>query len=271
MKKILIIASVALLAACSPQIYPLTMMVRQPSKSGIDLARKDITISYMDSPDSSFNLAVASAMARSLEEDYFGGQEVIGIYRIPQDSVSLDLMHSLVMETGGDVVFLLSGNLGEPVAATGGKVVQLNTILDVYDSMGKDKVKHFKGSAKLTSPSDQATDIGERISSRFLSEWVHETFSFYYYDDFSFSSWVEGLQNVADAKFSKAVDSWAPLARDGSNTKKACACYNIAMAFYLMEDYSLSSRWLDLADKMEELTLSPGLRKRINSHLEKLE
>jgi hypothetical protein len=43
----------------------------------------------------------------------------------------------------------------------------------------------------------------------------------------------------------------------------------MAMAFYLSEDYKMSSRWLDLADRMETLPLSEGLHKRLANHLEK--
>ena len=66
-----------------------------------------------------------------------------------------------------------------------------------------------------------------------------------------------------------AIDGWAKIAKSGSDLKKACACYNIAQAFFLMGDYSLSSRWLDEADRFENLSLSPGLRKRLSEHLEK--
>ena len=112
------------LAACSPQTLTLNVDMRHPSKSGIDLARKSMSVVYMDDgkADTTFSNAVASSMARSLEEDYFGGREAIGVYKIPVDSVSLDLMHRLVIDTGDDVVFLLGPptfgevDLSDPVA-----------------------------------------------------------------------------------------------------------------------------------------------------------
>ena len=41
----------------------------------------------------------------------------------------------------------------------------------------------------------------------------------------------------------------------------------MAQAFYLLEDYQLSARWLDQAEKLENLSLAPGLRKRLAKHL----
>ena len=295
-------------AACSPQVYPLYMEVRGPSPSGLTLAGKNISVVYMDGNnqvDSLFDRQVASSLARSLEADYFDGREQVGIFRTPAtDSVSLDLMHSLVMETEGDVVFVLSSNLGQPapetnqVAAKATSVdsayvcpvaVPVRTQLYVYDSMGKDKVIPYKGSAvlrplvfnngaltedglkslALRSMAGEADEVGERISTRFLSTWTTESFSFYYFDDMNTNTWINGLAEALEGRYAAAVDLWSPLVKQGSSTYRACACYNIAQAFYFMEDYEMSSRWLDMAEKLENVSLAPGLRKRLSHHLEK--
>ena len=295
-------------AACSPQVYPLYMEVRGPSPSGLTLAGKNISVVYMDGNnqvDSLFDRQVASSLARSLEADYFDGREQVGIFRTPAtDSVSLDLMHSLVMETEGDVVFVLSSNLGQPAPETNQVVakatsvdsayvcpvaVPVRTQLYVYDSMGKDKVIPYKGSAvlrplvfnngaltedglkslALRSMAGEADEVGERISTRFLSTWTTESFSFYYFDDMNTNTWINGLAETLEGRFAAAVDLWSPLVKQGSSTYRACACYNIAQAFYFMEDYEMSSRWLDMAEKLENVSLAPGLRKRLSHHLEK--
>ena len=305
-----IVAAAALLAAaCSPQVYPLYMEVRGPSSSGLTLAGKNVSVVYMDGNnqvDSLFDRQVASSLARSLEADYFDGREQVGIFRTPAtDSVSLDLMHSLVMETEGDVVFVLSSSLGLPAPETNQVVpkatsvdsafvcpvaVPVRTQLYIYDSMGQDKVIPFKGSAvlrpmvynngtltedglkslALRSMAGEADIVGERISTRFLSTWTTETFSFYYWEGgWQSDVWIYALANMLDGKIAAAVDQWMPLVKLGNNTSRACACYNIAQAFYLMEDYELSARWLDTAEKLENVSLAPGLRKRLAHHLEK--
>lgn len=273
MRKLVILAAAMLLmAACSPQVYNLYLDVRQPSRSGFDLSRKSMAIAYMDSAgsaDTLFDHRAASAMARVLESDYFGGEEVIQIYRIPEaDSVSVDLMHSLVMDTNRDVVFVLNSKLGDPIPPEMEKC-SIDTRLDVYDSMGKDKVRHFKGSSIISAKQEESSEtVGQRIATRFLSEWKTEGFSLYYFDDFAASAWERALVSMYDRKFTEAIDTWGTLLT-GSALKRACASYNIAMAFYLLQDYELAARWLDQADKLENLSQSPALRKRIASHLEK--
>ena len=304
-----ILAAALMAVACSPQVYPLYLEVRGPSPSGLKLAGKNISVVYMDGNnqvDSLFDRQVASSLARSLEEDYFDGREQVGIFRTPAtDSVSLDLMHSLVMETEGDVVFVLSSTLGQPAPETNQVVakatsvdsafvcpvaVPVRTQLYVYDSMGQDKVLPYKGSAvlrplvfnngaltedglkslALRSMAGEAEEVGERISSRFLSTWTTETFSFYYLEGtLQNDIWIYALSNALDGKFAAAVDMWMPLTKQGSAMNRACACYNIAQAFYLMEDYEMSSRWLEMAEKLENISLAPGLRKRLSQHLEK--
>lgn len=278
MKKLFWILIAALpLAACSPQVYPLHLEVRQPSASGLTLVGKTASIVYMDGSntvDSLFDRHAASALARALEADYFGGEEVIGLSRVPtQDSIGVDLMHTLVMETGGDVIFLLSSKLS-PIPETESADVPMESTLYVYDSMGEDAVKRYHGSAVLKDCSaeqldGQAEEVGTRISRRFLSNWTTESYSFYYFDDFSSESWFTPLQDAADGQFAKAVQGWEPLVKDGTNIKRACACFNMAQAFYLLGDYVISSRWLDEAGKLENLTQVPALRKRLAAHLEK--
>ena len=309
MRHLWIVAAALLAAACSPQVYSLYLDVRGPSSSGLTLAGKNISVVYMDGTtqvDSLFDRQVASSLARSLEADYFDGQELVGIFRTPAtDSVSLDLMHSLVMETEGDVVFVLSSKLGLPAPETNQAVpgatsvdsafvcpvpVPVRTQLYVYDSMGQDKVLPYKGSAvlrplvynngmltedglkslALRSMGQEAENVGQRVSGRFLSTWNTESFSFYYYNSTSMDDpWIFALAHVLDGEFSQAIDGWAPYTKRGSNQARACACYNIAMTFYLMEDYPLASRWLDMAEKLEDVSLAPGLRKRLAVHLEK--
>lgn len=308
MKRLSIFVAALLLAACSPQVYPLHLEVRQPSVSGLDLNRKSISIVYMDGTnnlDSLFDRGVASAMARLLEEDYFDGQEAVGIYHAPSvDTVTVEKMHSLVMDTEKDVVFFLSTRLGEftpeqnqPVS--GAPVpdsayvcpvaIPVTTSLMVYDSMGEDRVARFSGNAvlhpmvynsgitteeglktlALRQMDAQSEEVARRISSRFVSQWKTESFRFYFFDDLRVDEWVEALQYVNDGQFAKAIDIWMPLVAKGYNIKRACAAYNLAMAFYLLEDFELSERWLSLAEKMENLSLAPGLRKRLGAHLEK--
>jgi len=309
-RSVLLAAALVLAVSCSPEIYTHYLEVRQPSDSGLDLSRKSMAVVYMDGSipaDSTFNRSVASALARALEEDYFGGEEVIGLYHIPQaDSLSKETMQQLVMDTGEDVIFLLNSSLGEAVLETNQEVrnarsvdsayvcpaqIPLSTSLFIYDSLGEDVVHRYTGSAVIrplvfnsgTMPEDnlkrqalvasagtEAETIGNRISSRFISNWQIEGFSFYYFDDNTAEQWISGIQKALDGQFAAAVDIWAQFLNADDYRRQACACYNIALAFYLMEDMNLATRWLDQADALDsEVVLSSGLHRRIEAKTKK--
>jgi hypothetical protein len=295
--------SALVLAACSPQTFTLGVDMRYPSKSGIDLTRKTMSIVYMvdGKADSTFSNAVASSLARSLEEDYFGGREAIGVYKIPVDSVSLDLMHRLVMDSGDDVVFLfgppsfgevsLSDNVAvqNPVSVDSAFVAQAqipyNARLFVYDSMDKeDKLNMFRGGSilrtqvfsngvtakeflqerALQSKAPAADLVGAQISNRFVPTWKKEGYSVYYFDGFD-DDWIDALNMAYDMHWKRAADIWMKKVSDKNYTKRACACYNTALAFYMMGDLDIALKWLDRADSYTDLSLSPALRKRIES------
>ena len=291
------------LAACSPQTLTLSVDMRHPSKSGIDLARKTISIVYMDNEtaDTTFSNGVASGLARSLEEDYFGGNEAIGVYKIPVDSVSLDLMHQLIMDTGDDVVFLLGPPTFGEVALAGNVAVQNPVSVDsafvaqaqipysaklfVYNSMDKeDRLQVFRGSSILRTQvysngvtaqeflkeraldyKDMGADlVGRQISNRFVPTWKTENYSLYYYEGWD-DDWVKAAYCALDMNWKQAADIWMKKVNDGSYSKRACACYNTALAFYMMGDLNLAAKWLDRADELGSPSLSPGLRKRIEA------
>ena len=291
------------LAACSPQTLTLNVDMRHPSKSGIDLSRKTMSVVYMDdgAADTAFSNGVASSLARSLEEDYFAGREAVGVYKIPADSVSLDLMHRLVIDTGDDVVFLIGPPafgevaLSDNVARKDSKSVDsayvtqaqipYNAKLFVYDSMDKDdRMQMFRGSSILRTPvynngvtakeylkelalknkAEGADLVGKQISNRFVPTWKTEGYSLYYFEGWD-EDWVNAVYLAYDMNWKQAADIWMKKVNDNSYTKRACACYNTALAFYMMGDLNLATKWLDRADQYGTPSLSPGLRKRIEA------
>ena len=307
-KPVWILTAALLLAACSPQIYPLYLDVRQPSASGLDLHRRSLSVVYLDGTnptDSLFDRAAASALARELEADYFDGREEVALYHIPTpDSLSLELMHSLVMDTDADVVFLLSSSLGTPSLAQSTPAGNVSSVdsafvcpvtlpvrssLAVYDSMGEDKIRSFSGSADLRDQvyhngllteeallaaacrqvDRQGEQVGKRIARRFLSNWKTESFSFYYFESLDAQAWDQPLADLTQGQLGKAMDGWMALVKEGGELKRACAAFNLAQAFYLLEDYPMSARWLEAANKWEDLSLAPGLQKRLEAHLQK--
>lgn len=297
-----VLAALLVAAGCTPQTTTMHLQMRAPSSSGIDFSQKTMALAYQAGTpvDSLIGLNVCSALARALEEEYFDGKEVIGIYNVPVDTVSLDRMHDLVMDTGADVVFVLEppkmGEMvvGAEVPVTGARpdssravsgYVPAEVRLLVYDSMEKaDQIHTFKGTStlrplyyygKALSHDEQVhglnasleapcQTLGTNLSRSFVSGWEPLDFSFYYYDNFQ-EEWFDALYAAWDFKWQKAIDLWMSLLTPENSEKTACASYNIATVFYVLGDYKLAAEWLDLADASCSLPLSPGLRKRIDA------
>lgn len=308
-KMIIAAAAAMLMAACSPETYSIYLDVRQPSHSGFDLSRKTMAIVYMDGPtkaDSLLGATSAAAFAEAMEKDYFGGEEAIGMYAYPaSDTVSVETMRSLIMDTGEDVVFLLKPRIGEPGEASNiankkathpdsayvyKAKVPLTVSLYVYDSMGKDTVKTYHGSTtanvavfnggitpeefmndhlKARVPGIAGETVGKRISTRFLGGWKTETFTFYWFEDLDEEEWISAIDKAQQGKFADAIKVLEPLVKSKNQYKAAHACYNVALCFYLLGDMELASKWLDEADKMENVSQTGALRRRIINNLQK--
>ena len=300
-----IAAAALLLAACSPMTYPIQLEMRHPSASGLNLSGKSIAIGCMSgtgASDSLFTVAAASGLARTLEADYFGGEEVIPIFQVPQTGeISMELMMKYFMDSGQDVFFLMgapeygSVSLGVNSPARGvittpdsafvaPCTVPFSLKMWVFDSLeGKDTFHSYKGgstikinvynngmltgdglmSETLRQAAGHADRVGIQLGGSFVSTWKLEQYSLYYYDDYSTQDWFKPLDEAEKFNWTKAVDLWTPFLKSRDYQKRACASYNIAVAFYMRGDYELALRWLDQADRFGQPALSPGLRKRI--------
>lgn len=167
--------AIALIAcACGPSRYAVQIEMRYPSKSGVDLAGKIVSVVYVsdsDSVASRFNGAMAEGFAYALEQDYGTGDGSIGLYEVlsrqDTDYASRDSMFNYLMTTGADVVFLFGlPQLGQMNVSGATKVtsassadssyvssggIQYKLHLYCYDAMNKeDKVIAFGGVSTAT-------------------------------------------------------------------------------------------------------------------------
>lgn len=310
-RKIAAIAAAALLglAGCSPQTTTVYLQMRSPSASGLNLSGKTLAIVYPRTgvpADSAFCVNASSALARALEEDYFSGEEIIGIYETDPDSLGLGKMRNLVMDTGSDVVFLLNTpmfgdvTLGQNVRNSG--VVSTDSLyawtsrvpvafsIDLYDSMEKEeKVHTYNGNASLRPVvyndgrlqssdvlplamqqiGESSQSVGKKISEAFVSGWEMTNVSLYYYDYLD-DNWIEAVENAYGMDWKGAIDKWLKLVESGGNNpeRMACASYNLASAFYVLGNYPLAKQWLEHAENsFPGLSLIPGLKSRIAAKL----
>lgn len=147
MKKLLVAIAVAglSLVSCAPLKHAVHVEMRHPSKSGVDLAGKDISVVYLETDNTyanAFSEGMADGFAYTLEQDYGTGEGSVGIYRMPMSPggnyASKDSLFNILMDTGADVVFLFD-------------TVRLGTIV-------------IGGATRVASPQSDATAYISRAS-----------------------------------------------------------------------------------------------------------
>lgn len=173
MKRILALCAAAfgILVSCGPSKHAIHVEMRHPSKSGIDLVGKNVTVVYLENDNqvsSDFAESMADGFAYTLEQDYGIGNNSIGIYRMRQmpgaDYSQRDSLFNILMDTGADVVFLFDtlkfgamtvggpSRVSYPSSKDSSYVSSANIPytmkLYCYDGMGKeDKVQAFGGTS----------------------------------------------------------------------------------------------------------------------------
>jgi hypothetical protein len=106
--------------------------------------------------------------------------------------------------------------------------------------------------------------VGQQFSNRFTPTWKTETYTLYYYDGWD-EDWVNAAYLATQYQWKSAADIWMKKVNDNNVTKRACACYNTALSFYMMGDMNLATKWLDRADAHSVLDSSRSLRTRIEA------
>lgn len=261
-------------ASCSPSAYVTRMETRQPSTSGLSLYGKNLAVVYLESKDGSdslLNNRISDALALNLEMDFFDSQEAIPVFRVPKDDNGLysskDTLASYIMDLDCDVIMMLdTPEVQGPVSQR-----SYSSKLYIYDSMWeKDDVVVLNSTYRLPENDIEAKalSVGSSLADPLRSEWKTEDFTYVYFDDLS-SGWIEALEAVDEGELDKSISLWMKLAKSRSSIQRACAMYNISMACYLLGEYELAEEWLDRADENYPISLSPGMRKRIETALHK--
>ena len=193
-----LVLSLALAVACGPTRHSIHVEMRHPSKSGIDLAGKNISVVYLenDNPlNNGLGKGIADGLAHAIEEDNGTGFGSVGIYmmRAQQEGVysSRDTLINLLIDTGSDLVFLVdtlatgeltmggSTSVAAPVSPDSSYIATGNLPFTMklycYDGMDKsDKVHTYNGSSvavpyAYSNGRESASTLKERAVSS-LSE-----------------------------------------------------------------------------------------------------
>lgn len=158
-------------AACAPSKYTMHLETRYPSKSGLDLAGKNVSVIYLENGTGfkdGFSASMAESLAYNLEKDYGTGEGSVGVFRMSKSAggnyASKDTLFNLLMDTGSDLVFLIDTvRFGEMTVGGPSKVayatvsdsstvnvgsIPFNLRLYSYDAMNESEdVKSFGGTA----------------------------------------------------------------------------------------------------------------------------
>ncbi len=274
MKKIILIfASIALAAACSPMAYIIPLEMRTPSTSGMDLGGKNYAVVYqsdsLDLAQETFQSTFAQEfmdklVARNQSPE---GSAVYAYRSLDKAAATRDSLINMLVETGNDVVifvkptdFIISPNSSE-----------FTINLSIYDSMDKeDVVRQFVRTNTVNRQLSEdnasiiATKTAGEISEFFKSQWKLQQFTFLYY---TAEKWYEAMFLAEQMQWEDAINIWMGQTKTNSMLKRSAAAYNISVACYIMGEYRLALEWLDRSDKDQPLSLSPGHRSRIQKKL----
>ncbi len=263
-----------LVCSCTPSVYNVYAQMRRPSNSGLDIVGKSLSVISLepqDKSDTSFCRTMAEAIASNLEKEYFDGEQSIAVYRAPRDPmgkyVSKDSLVSMVMKTGSDVVILQDV---PNVIMDGNNRLSCLVQVYVYDSMNKanDKVFLIKDSEAIPEKgmASLASKFGEEVARQLYPNWKEERIDYYYYLSWG-NDWDYASYYAEDMQWKKAMDIWMKQSVKGSSSRRAAACYNVAVSCYMLGDMELARKWLDESEKLGHLDLASRLRKKIDRRL----
>lgn len=267
MKRLLTISALAfLLVSCGPSRHAIPVEMLHPSRSGIELTGKLMSVVYAETGSDQIRKEMAESFANALEQGY--GEGTVGFYNVKgttEEYAVRDSMVNLLMTTGSDVVFLFDSKAGDMTTAG----VLVNVAIYCYDAMNKeDKVQSFSGTKVLAASSakelrEEVAKAGKLVAEPFEAQWKLEQYSIAYYDS---SKWYEGLLKAEQYDWKGAMEIWLGLLNTNDMMKRAVAEYNISVSCYMLGDLDLALEWLDRSDADNKLpTLSDALRKRIEA------
>ena len=290
--------------ACSPATFNITLDMRAPSKTGLSLGGKNISVSYLAGAgkrDSLFAFGMAEGFAGAIEEDYFGGNEVIDIYRVSREPVAdysrKEAMIDLLLEQDSDAVFLFDVlSLGDISVSSVRKTASPAPVdssyvatatapfairLYVYDAMNPaDTVLIYnaadraeavvwtngaESAAALGAKAEKAMkEAGESIGKRCANIFLStwEKADFTIYY-FESGEWFTASQAAYEYKWTEAMDAWIAMLDTKDMRKRSCLEYNLASVNCILGYKNIASQWLDRSDADYKLPESDALRRRI--------
>ena len=258
--------------SCGPTRHAIQVEMRHPSKSGLELGGKIVSVLYSATGVADadlYNEKMADSFAKALENDYGTGDGSVLLHKVEDprgNYAQRDSLMKMLIKTGSDFVILF-GPITIEHRESGAIPLKVN--LYCYDGMNKeDRVFAFTGTTVLSSLhsetiADEASHAGKILSQTFISQWKHEQYSITYYDS---QRWYEALARAEQYDWKGAMYIWISLLDSKDILKRASAEYNIAVACYMLGDMELAHLWLEKSKADNDMpTLTDALSKRIDA------
>jgi hypothetical protein len=273
-KSLSLLILMLLVISCGPSRHAIHVEMRHPSRSGIELAGKNLSVVYVsgrDAKDDKVSENMADKFSQALEQSYGTGEG--SVVRLPVDCSNADYagkdsLLRILMRTGADAVFLLASPEFKQNSPSANP---LKLTLYCYDGMNKeDKVQTFSGTTVVSlSGNDEieteAVKTGKLIAESFVSQWKHEQYSVVYYNG---QNWYDALVKAEQFDWKGAVDIWLELLDTNDLMKRAAAEYNISVACYMLGDFELAEAWLKKSKADNDMpTLTDAMLKRIRARM----
>lgn len=266
------ILAAAALVSCSPQLYDISVEMRRPSSSGLDLTGKSVAIVYpygVTREEMQLTGAVADALASRLDAAY-PESDSTALFTVQytddfQKMASPDSLVNLVLKTDADVVFLF----GHPAEFDGGyRTGEFRLPLYCYDSLGGEKA----GVKTCTVRADAGPDaslsgrnIGNNISSSFVPTWREEEFGIWYTSD---GAWNSALVKATEFRWDEAVKEWLSILETAKDPAlRARLEYNVGLGCFMAGNGNLALQWLEQSGREEPDELTSELAARVRKSL----
>lgn len=270
-----ILAAALSAIACAPTSHIVSVDMRYPSSSGIDLIGKTVSVTFVQNnpKDSTFLSAVADGFAYALEKEYFSGESAIDVFEIKAtegaDYSSRDTLVNLVMSTSADIAFLFD-ECDYIYDKETLDTAKFRLKLYAYDSMDKaDTVRYTSGVRNfriksVNSSAELASTSGSMIADFFDPTWKTENYTFYYYDN---SKWLDAVIFADNYQWNNAIKKFLEFVDTNDLVKRSCASFDIAICCYMLEYYDLALEWLDRSDADYKMPTASTLRSRIKARM----
>ena len=121
LKSCALLLAMSVMVSCGPSKYTMHLEMRHPSKAGMNMDGKILSVVYLESGQQlqdGFTSYMAGGLAESLRKNYGTGEGSVGVYKMLRsaggDYSVKDTLVNILVDTGSDVVFLIDDvKLGE--------------------------------------------------------------------------------------------------------------------------------------------------------------